>query len=919
MLSVLAPMLVWTPAEAETTEVVDRAAAAPANGTELVLGGDISTLRAPARLGPSRVVGGAWRTFNVTAPSGVPDDGVAAVVLDGTVSTARGAGSILARPRGSTSGGAPLLEYRPTGGRGLTVVKVGRDGGIQLRSSGGTPTASVRVVAWLPETTSFRVDEGPARTSARVGTTPRTVVVPGVPDEAGSVLLQLTRTARRSGTLHSWAVGEARPAQGLAFGTGTSSVVDVAAVGEGGAIRLQSSRGQADVAIRVLAWSPTDSSLTARPDRLLATIRAGRTRAVPVADAAGVPGEAQHVWASLTAPAGARVRVWGDATGTGVPVHDWRADGSATSVLVPVPPGAKIAVRVTGTTADSRLVAHGFDLDRANQQLVLEPRVGTHLLGWGDVESLRGTTLVLARTADPVAAGNHLQVRGSDGLPYTLEAVTTGSAGSGRQTVEVTPATLSEAFADIRLTYGTATGPPATEAHPKRQAGRAAVNSALGASLGLGNWSCSAGGSAPAFDLTFSGDPYLDVNLSAGTFDFSIKGQLTSTAEWSGSQVVSCSYERQFAQIPLGTTPVAIKLGPTATFTVDPHGEQATVTATSTQRLYASLYYDGGEPIVGRALNADASSDAALGPGSAMLDIGLKVALGPASLAEVELGPEVSATLGASYVLAPPDPSADPDGRHLAGPRCTDITNTLFLSFGASLLVPFLPDVSLDIARFDTEPVTLHRGPCVGYEGTITYRVQGSDIDGALNCNTVNEPCSDWNHTVVKTLTPGPASFISWGVMQPYTWTWTGRQRTFVKNWHGGGNWNRLCTTVYDYNGVGSVGWATEAAYPSPEGWSVPTIFTGGTAQQLQAEMAVGHGRGTHVTTVTDHAPEDGFPCGASGTGEAAMPGYVMTTDEAGGGEIWRQQIIVVADYGAEPPDIGTATFNLTRREYARN
>ena len=916
VLSVLVASAAWVPVEAATALGVDSAVAAPASGTEITLGGDVSTLGGPAPLGATQVLGTGWRTFNVTASSAVPREGVAAVVLDGVVAKARRGGSLYTRPLGSTTGGAPLLEFGTSGGRGISVVKLGRDGAIQVRSSAGTPTASVRVVAWLPETTSFRVGEGPAQTSARVGTGTRTLALPGVPATAASVLVQLTRTARGSGTLHSWAAGDAQPKQGLAFGKGTTSVVDVVPVAKGRAIRLRSSRGQVNVVVRVLAWAPSDSSLTAVSDQLLASIKSGPKRVVKIAAVGGVPSNAQHVWASLTAPSGARVQVWDNPTGSGSPVHDWRANGSATSLLLPVPRGQKVAMRVTGTKVRTSLVAHGFDLDRAKQELVLAPRVGTHLLGWGDVESFLGSQLVLARTSDPVAPGDHLQVRGNDGLPYTLRAVTTGSAGSGRQSVEVEPATLSDAFADFRFSYGSKTGPTPRLAASARSAG---LGGSLGASLGLGNWSCSGGGSAPAFDIDFTGDPYLDVNLKAGTFDFSLKGQLVTTTEWSGSNTVSCSYEGEFAQIPLGTSPVAIKLGPTATLTIDPHGEQATVSTTSTQRLYASIYYDGGKPVVGKALHADASSNTVLGPGTAQLDLGVKVALGPASHGEFEIGPEVAATLGASYVLAPPDPADDPHSRRLAGPRCSDLTNTLFLSFGAALLVPFLPDVSLDIARFDTDPAVLYRGPCVGYEGTITYRGQGSYYEDALSCTEVPDPCYDWNHTVTKTLVPGMASFGTW-VMQPYSWKWTGRDRSFVKNWSGDGRWNPLCTTASDYSGNGAVGWDTEADHPSPEGWPTPSIFSNvGSDMQVQAEMAVGHGRGRQVTTVTDHDPGDGYPCDEGSSGEAQIPGAVMTTEGNGGAEIWRKTIALVARDGSTPSRVNTATFNLTRREYARN
>ena len=175
----------------------------------------------------------------------------------------------------------------------------------------------------------------------------------------------------------------------------------------------------------------------------------------------------------------------------------------------------------------------------------------------------------------------------------------------------------------------------------------------------------------------------------------------------------------------------------------------------------------------------------------------------------------------------------------------------------------------------------------------------------------------------MKTLIPGLASFSPWAeVRQPYSWTWTGRDRSFVKNWIGGGDghWNTLCTRVIGYTGGDVVGWDTEAAYPSPEGWTVPSILHGNRSHtQVQAELAVGHGRGTHVTTVTDYDSDDGLRCGDSGSGEAQMPGYLMVTEGVGGAEMWRETITLVADGVYEPPDIGTATFNLTRREYARN
>ncbi len=888
-----------------------------ATGVEVDLtGGDVVMLPRPHTVRADAIIGTAWSDVGLGSVPSLPDAGVGAVVLEVVVSRAHRSGTVRARPLGAQGAGTAVTPFRTAGGEGLALVKVGTDATVQVSSSRGSPRGAVRVVGWMPETAAATAPEAPPLTTTQVGTSRRTLRLPAVPQDAQSVLVQLTTRATRGGILRSWTAGTPRPTRGTGYGSGVTSVVDVVSRGADGRLALQVSRGRVSLDARVLGWTLEGATTRPLPDPQLGTVRPGGVRAIRVAGAHGVPAEARQVWLTMTAPPGAAVEVWGNANGSGTPLHAWRSGGGGTPLLLRVPATGRIAVKVTGTRAGSTLLAHGYAAGVPdNQQVVLEPREGTHLLGASDVEELATDRLRLVPSADAVAVGDHLQLRGPDGLPYTLQVTGTAATSAGGQEVSIAPATLAEAFADARLHYGTP-----DPGSPRRVVKRvpAAASAASGASLGAGSWTCSTGGSAPAFSLDFSGDPYLDVNLGAGTVDFSLRGAITASAEWTGSQSFSCTYASTLAQIPMGTLPLALKLGPSATATINPSGEDATVTLSGTQRVFTSIYYDGSDAVTGKALSGEGSSESQLGRGSAQLDIGLNVAVGAASLGALEIGPEASVTLGASYQLAPPDPSDDPLGRHLAGPHCTDLTNTLFVSTGASLLVPFLPDVSVDIARFDTPAATLDRGPCVGYAGTITYTYRGSNVQGASSCDDTPEPCSDWDHTVVKTLVPQPASLPQTGyVSQPYAWTWTGRDRGFVKNTSDGISWNLLCSTTDTYSGAGSVGWEP---FDSPEGWPAPAIFTGtNSEQQVSAQMYVDHGRGRDERTIVDADGDDGFTCGEPGVSEVSLPGADYATPGVGGAELWRPSITVVGLGNAQFPGDSEARFQLTRQEFARD
>lgn len=902
------------PAQTATSSAVTGTADQPRRSAGVTLdlgGGDVPALSRPATVRSAERLSTRWTSVAISAPE-LPVDGVGAVLVEATVASAARAGTVTVRPAGAVGPQSVVTTYSARGGEGTTVVALGADDVVQVRSSGGSPVTRVRVVGWVPATSQLIAGDSEP-TSVRVGTSVEVVPLPAVPDGTGVALVQLDVRADRPGILRAWRAGTPAPASGSAYAAGRSVTWDLVAAGEDPALALRSSRPGVAVTVRALAWTAAASSVEPVADVRLARLAPGRVRAVAVSGHAAVPDAASEVWTSLAAPKGARVRVWDRPGGSGAPAYDFRSTGSAVPLLVPLRGDGRIGVRVTDTRADSTLLAHAAGVVPAGQQVLLEPREGTHLVPASALESFDLPTVGLAATQDPVAIDDILQLRGPDGLPYTLRVESVSSLTGGRQSVTVGPATLTEAFADLRLTHGTPQQPDPARGARRTSAGPGSPS--LVAGLPGGEWECSPDVALPGLALDFEGSPYLDVNVSAGTVDFSLKGAVGATLGWQGSVGGSCTYTGTLAQLPVGALPVALTLSPTATASFSPV-EDASVTIHATSRVYTSLYYDGNDATPGHSLAADAEVEANLGDGSAQLDLGLEASVGPAVLGVFAVGPQGSVTLGTSLRLAPPTPEDDPFGRHLAGPRCLDLTNTLYAEFGASVVVPFLPDVELDIGRFDTPPATLHRGPCIGYSGTITYEVQGSDAYGQTTCAGVQGSCRDYQHTVVKTLVPGPASITDYGyVLQPYAWTWDGSEMSRVKSWDGTSS-TTLCTVEDSYTGVDSATWDSGGA--SPEGLPAPTIWTGTSSeQQVYAEMPVDQGRGTLDRTVTDHAPGDGHPCGDSGQFEAVMMGAAYTTPGNGGAEPWRETIDLVATRSTDY-EVGTATFALVREEFAR-
>ncbi len=151
------------------------------------------------------------------------------------------------------------------------------------------------------------------------------------------------------------------------------------------------------------------------------------------------------------------------------------------------------------------------------------------------------------------------------------------------------------------------------------------------------------------------------------------------------------------------------------------------------------------------------------------------------------------------------------------GPRCLDLSAGPFVQIGAGVAVAFLPDISIDIPAWEPFAEVLWKGPCVGYSGTVTYRV--NEVRDWGSCTS--EYChiqSSTDQTMVKTLVPQMAHFGrfydytgAWGapLAQPYTWTY---QESSTLRWSGS-NCYGFCSTYWECgnattaSGSGQVGW----------------------------------------------------------------------------------------------------------------
>jgi hypothetical protein len=432
-----------------------------------------------------------------------------------------------------------------------------------------------------------------------------------------------------------------------------------------------------------------------------------------------------------------------------------------------VPTGKKLTVRVSGTRRSATVVATGYVSRLGDQVLSFAPYPGTRILGAGDVLAERtDATIDLAPSADAVAVGDVVMVRTRDGAPYVAHVTSVVTAAGGIRTLSLETATLQDAFADYRASYhGPLEGaqPVTTATSPRgvREA-RAALRS--------GDWHCNEEVDATPISIepSFSGDGNLDVNLGARSLDLSLKGRVSLTVTFAAQASVSCMCTSDLPiSVPMGATGLAARMGTSGTVTIGlaEGSEGGTFTVTAGVNAYAAFWYIDGESDSTLTGTPAGSVGVDLDGLDLTLEVGFSIAVGPAApkgLTEV-VDASGSFTFGMVFKAHPPD--------YLRGPRCLDVTLNPFAEIGASLVVPFLPDVDVTVARVDFDEATLYRGPCWGYSGTVTFNVDGEHTD----C----EGCAvtERHDEIVWTMIPQPARmFVGQGgseVHQPYSWSAT--------------------------------------------------------------------------------------------------------------------------------------------------
>lgn len=248
-------------------------------------GGSVEPL-VPTRLLDTRSSGarvpvgpGGTRELRVTGVGGVPATGVAAVVLNVTVTEPTAAeGYLTVWPTGAPRPVTSNLNFvRRQTVPNAVVAKVGANGRISIFNSSGSSHVVVDVVGWFPDPGGIEplvparlldTRKGIGAPTAPVG--PRGTLAfkvtgrGGVPSSGvGAVVLNVTSTASTAESyLTVWPTGAARPtASSLNFtrGRNVPNLV-VAKVGSGGRVSVFNNAGSSHVLADVVGWFPDGSA-----------------------------------------------------------------------------------------------------------------------------------------------------------------------------------------------------------------------------------------------------------------------------------------------------------------------------------------------------------------------------------------------------------------------------------------------------------------------------------------------------------------------------------------------------------------------------------------------------------------------------------------------------------------------------------
>lgn len=350
----------------------------------------------PANGGSGPVVGGTIRTVDVTGVGGVPDEGVAAVVVNLTGTGPTAPTHVTAFASGTPVPYASTLNL----GTGETaavsaVVPVGADGAIALRNHAGSTHLVVDVTGWVDADGSgaTTVALNPARladtrTGVGLGSTrlgpgeQRRLAVAGAggvpPAGATAAVVNVTAVDPTADThLTVWPGGQPRPATSTLNVAAGRTRANLAMVGLGtdGTLDIRNSSGTVHVVVDVVAWfDPSASSgggfRPTGPIRVLDSRSGIGGRGVPLGPGEtgsfvarpgpGVPASATAVVLTLTAvapTAGTHLTVWPGGLARPAASSLNLVAGATVPNLVVVPVGADGRVQLRNNSGSVEVIA----------------------------------------------------------------------------------------------------------------------------------------------------------------------------------------------------------------------------------------------------------------------------------------------------------------------------------------------------------------------------------------------------------------------------------------------------------------------------------------------------------------------------------------------------------------------------------
>lgn len=315
---------------------------------------------------------GEVRDVAVAGSAGVPDEGVAAVVLNLTATNVTAATYVTAWPAGAPRPATSNLNPRPGADTAnLAVVPLDGTGDVSIYNHAGRADVVVDVVGWIPAGAGF-VAGGTRLVDTRTTGAPlgpgARLAVPVADVGDGVAVLNVTGVGATTPTyLTVWPGATARPATSnlnLADAVATANLA-VTPVGTDGTVSVYNLAGRTDVVVDLLGWFPAASGVRAlAPTRLLDT----RTTGTPASPSAGptlagpalepvTGGAAGTLVATLTgvgATTNAYVTAWSGVGARPATSNLNVRPGAAVAnlALVPLAPGGGAALYLSAGRAD---------------------------------------------------------------------------------------------------------------------------------------------------------------------------------------------------------------------------------------------------------------------------------------------------------------------------------------------------------------------------------------------------------------------------------------------------------------------------------------------------------------------------------------------------------------------------------------